>query len=61
MASSASSCSGGAQCVRYSSRDKVAVAGVGVFVGAMVGVGVGSGVGSAVLGVGEKEPAGGVA
>ena len=59
MASSASSCSVVAQSVRYSPRDKVAVAGVGtgvgVFVGAMVGVGVGTGVGvcvGAMVGVG---------
>ena len=59
MASSASSSSVVAQSVRYSPRDKVAVAGVGsgvgVFVGADVGVGVGSGVGvcvGAMVGVG---------
>ena len=59
MKSSASSCSVGAQCVRYSPRDKVIAAGVGtgvgVCVGAMVGVGVGTGVGvcvGAMVGVG---------
>ena len=64
MESSASSKSGEAQCIRYSSRDKVAAAGVGsgvgVLVGAAVGVvgsgsGVGADVGSAALGgVGEN-------
>ena len=59
MASSASSSSVVTQSVRYSSRDEVAVAGVGtgaaVFVGAGVGVGVGTGVGvcvGAMVGVG---------
>ena len=52
MASSASSRSVGAQCVRYSLRDKGIAAGVGtgvgVCVGAMVGVGVGAAVGMGV-------------
>ena len=52
MASSARSCSVGAQCVRYSLRDKGIAAGVGtgvgVCVGAMVGVGVGAAVGMGV-------------
>ena len=57
MKSSASSCSVGAQCVRYSSRDKVTTAGVGtgvgVCVGAIAGIGVGTGVcAGAMVGVG---------
>ena len=52
MALSASSCSVGAQCVRYSLRDKGIAAGVGtgvgVCAGAMVGVGVGVAVGMGV-------------
>ena len=65
MASSARSCSVGAQSVRYTPRGKVAVAGVGtgvgVFVGAMVGVGGGSGVEVAVgamVGVGVADGVG---
>ena len=54
---------------RYSSKDKVAAAGVGAGVGALVGAtvgvvgsvsGVGAGVGAAALGVGEKEATAGV-
>ena len=63
MASSARSCSVGAQCFRYSLRDKGIAAGVGTGVGVCVGamVGVGSGVGvfvGADVGVGVGSGAG---
>ena len=74
MALSASSRSVGAQCFRYTSRDKGIAAGVGtgvgVCVGAMVGVGVGAAVGmgvavgvcvGAMVGVGVGQPGMGVA